>query len=55
MIEAYEQFRSADGVLPASYEVVYGHAWRAENETEKPQQPPGEFTISLDQFGNHND
>ncbi len=26
MIEAYERFRK-DGVLPASYEVVYGHAW----------------------------
>ena len=26
--QAYEQFRS-DGVLPASYEVVYGHAWSA--------------------------
>jgi len=26
MLAAYEQFR-ADGVLPASYEVVYGHAW----------------------------
>ena len=29
VIDAYEQFRS-DGVLPASYEVVYGHAWIAE-------------------------
>lgn len=26
---AYEQYRS-DGVLPVSYEVVYGHAWMAE-------------------------
>jgi malonyl-CoA O-methyltransferase len=26
MIQAYEQFR-VDGNLPASYEVVYGHAW----------------------------
>jgi len=26
MIEAYEQLRK-DGVLPATYEVVYGHAW----------------------------
>lgn len=28
--QAYEQFREADGRLPASYEVVYGHAWGAE-------------------------
>jgi len=29
MIKAYEQFRS-NGLLPASYEVVYGHAWVSE-------------------------
>jgi len=29
MIKAYEQFRSK-GLLPASYEVVYGHAWVSE-------------------------
>lgn len=28
MCAAYEQFRR-DGILPASYEVVYGHAWKA--------------------------
>lgn len=26
MIQAYEQYRS-DGLLPATYEVIYGHAW----------------------------
>ncbi len=26
MLAAYEQFRT-EGLLPASYEVVYGHAW----------------------------
>jgi malonyl-CoA O-methyltransferase len=26
MLQAYEDYRR-DGVLPASYEVVYGHAW----------------------------
>jgi len=29
MATAYEEFRS-DGVLPASYEVVYAHAWQAQ-------------------------
>ncbi|MBT8117869.1 MAG: malonyl-ACP O-methyltransferase BioC [Gammaproteobacteria bacterium] len=29
--EAYEHYR-ADGVLPASYEVVYGHAWSPVNK-----------------------
>ena len=28
----YEQFRTG-GVLPASYEVIYGHAWKAENRS----------------------
>jgi malonyl-CoA O-methyltransferase len=27
MGKAYEQFRRNDGLLPATYEVVYGHAW----------------------------
>jgi len=31
MAEAYEQYRT-DGVLPASYEVVYGHAWSPLNK-----------------------
>lgn len=53
VVEAYEQFRASDGLLPASYEVLYGHAWRAENE--QPQQPAGEFAFSLDQLGRHHD
>jgi len=32
MLQAYEQFRH-DGLLPASYEVVYGHAWSVEEKT----------------------
>ena len=31
LAEAYEHFRE-DGVLPASYEVVYGHAWSPVNK-----------------------
>jgi malonyl-CoA O-methyltransferase len=31
LAEAYERFRE-DGVLPASYEVVYGHAWSPVNK-----------------------
>ena len=33
--DAYEQFRRDDG-LPASYEVIYGHAWKPAN-TRQPQ------------------
>jgi malonyl-CoA O-methyltransferase len=32
MVEAYEAYRS-DGQLPASYEVVYGHAWAPRQRT----------------------
>jgi len=30
MIEMYEAYRQ-DGKLPATYEVIYGHAWKSEN------------------------
>jgi len=40
---AYEQFRQADGRLPATYEVVYGHAW-----IPMADPSPGTATISLD-------
>jgi malonyl-CoA O-methyltransferase len=54
VIGAYEQFRRADGLLPASYEVVYGHAWRAEKEGEVSPQSPAEFSFSLDRLrGGH--
>ncbi|WP_456414538.1 malonyl-ACP O-methyltransferase BioC [Thiolapillus sp.] len=42
MRDAYEGFRS-EGVLPATYEVVYGHAWAP----EKPQAP-GRASVPLD-------
>lgn len=43
LTDAYEAFRS-NGVLPASYEVVYGHAWSPNNKhTAAPEVvlPPG--------------
>ena len=41
---AYERFRTADGVLPATYEVIYGHAWAPEGQ-------PGEVAIPLASIG----
>lgn len=41
--EVYEQFRDGDGRLPASYEVVYGHAWGAEQ-----RRVDGEVHVPLD-------
>ncbi len=32
---AYENFRHADGRIPATYEVVYGHAWAADTRGEE--------------------
>lgn len=55
VMEAYERFRQADGQLPATYEVVYGHAWRAEKEQPRRQGTPGEFGFSLDQLGGRHD
>jgi len=46
---AYEQFRNREGLLPASYEVIYGHAWRAERDAPAPSVD-GEVVISLEQF-----
>ncbi|MEW8625203.1 MAG: malonyl-ACP O-methyltransferase BioC [Candidatus Thiodiazotropha sp.] len=44
MIQAYEQFR-VDDKLPASYEVVYGHAWAPAEA-----KIPGVFTVPLHQL-----
>ena len=40
LAEQYEQFRMADGKLPATFEVVYGHAWTP--ETKQDDQGLGE-------------
>jgi len=42
MREAYEAFR-CEGVLPATYEVVYGHAWAPEKK-----RIPGEVGVPLE-------
>ncbi len=46
MLTAYEQFRHGDGLLPATYEVVYGHAWGTEQLKSKSQEQ-GVVRISL--------
>lgn len=45
MVEAYEQFRH-NGRLPASYEVVYGHAWSTVNKN-------ADVVIPLDTLQRH--
>lgn len=47
MLDAYETFRT-DGRLPATYEVVYGHAWKP--EFSKRKSTDGEQQIDLAEF-----
>ncbi|MGD2118802.1 MAG: malonyl-ACP O-methyltransferase BioC [Chromatiales bacterium] len=49
MRDAYETFRH-DGRLPATYEVVYGHAWRPQQLRQQVQQN-GEVFVPLDRIG----
>ena len=46
LCDAYERYRQPEGRLPASYEVVYGHAWVAEHTSSI--QMPGEVRVSVD-------
>lgn len=50
VIDAYEHFRQADDLLPATYEVVYGHAWRAEKEAATHEGPPGEAGFPVERL-----
>lgn len=46
VIARYEQYREA-GVVPASYEVIYGHAWKTPQRATK--IPQTEFSVPLNQ------
>lgn len=47
--DAYERYR-AKGVLPATYEVVYGHAWAPENKEKAENGADGVFHFPVDQL-----
>ncbi|MDF1528534.1 MAG: malonyl-ACP O-methyltransferase BioC [Sedimenticola sp.] len=53
MQSAYEMFRTDEGVLPASYEVVYGHAWAPEagHKSNAPSVSLDQITHSLGHVG----
>jgi len=54
VISYYEQYRK-NGVIPASYEVVYGHAWKTklrETKISKESRVSKEFSISVEQLKN---
>lgn len=52
VIRAYEAFRDPRGLLPASYEILYGHGWCLERQE---QVSPTEFTVPLNQLGRKRD
>ena len=47
-VQAYEVFRRADNLIPASYETVYGHAWAPQAGLASP--PDGTAVINMDQL-----
>ncbi len=48
---AYESMAGTDGRIPASYEVVYGHAWAAVPTGGSQRRPDGSVTVALDRLG----
>jgi malonyl-CoA O-methyltransferase len=36
-VQSYEKFRNAEGLIPVTYEIIYGHAWGGE-EVQKSQK-----------------
>ena len=49
MIQHYETFR-ADGVLPATYEVVYGHAWAPAGQIQQAEDGSHSAVIPLQEI-----
>jgi malonyl-CoA O-methyltransferase len=47
VMQAYERFRDSDGLLPATYEVIYGHAWCG-NESARPPVDPSVVAVPLE-------
>ncbi len=51
MIEAYETERRADGLLPATYEVVFGQAWGPTGSGRPGRSAGGEVRVPVDSIG----
>jgi len=51
MLAAYEQYRSPEGVLPATYEIVYGHTLGKQQLKEPFAPPSGTVAIPISQIG----
>ena len=48
MVNAYEQFRDQDSRLPATFEVVYGHAWVPEQPRQSRDADTGAVHVPLE-------
>jgi malonyl-CoA O-methyltransferase len=49
-MEAEYEKRRENGMLPASYELIYGHAWLAQRVEREQLAASGQYSISLDQL-----
>jgi len=49
VMQAYERFRQNDGLLPATYEIIYGHAWCGDEVVRQPTDP-GVVGVPLEQL-----
>ncbi|SEO91225.1 malonyl-ACP O-methyltransferase BioC [Aquisalimonas asiatica] len=50
MVDAYDRYRDSDGRLPATWEIVYGHAWATDRMPQRRDEQTGAVTVSLDAF-----
>lgn len=51
VLAAYEQYRQPNGKLPASYEVIYGHAWKVQTTKTSFVNAQGEVVVPLNKIG----
>ncbi len=52
LIQAYETFRNTTGKLPATWEIINGHAWSIPQKAENDQNS-NEIKISINTIGGH--
>ena len=50
LVKAYDAFRTPDGLLPASYEIIYGHAWSMGIKTIAKSPRSNDFYVPVDRI-----
>jgi malonyl-CoA O-methyltransferase len=51
LVQALEGMRNADGVIPLTFEIVYGHAWKLAPRATQAFDDSGRAIIPLDKIG----